>query len=356
MLSLTARVGSLVRVHPLPSHDAAERAPSPDNREISVDARWEFFAGIFDHLADFTGWLILYDPRERQSEERGDTDNGLTCADWMPRKATNGLGAHGMSTGGGKAFPPGARPVEHGTEHQQRARAEGTSRGTIPHLSLAALNEPEQQLSRTKHSNDGSPSHVAHDPAIASAVEHERRRIAADVHDLIMQDLALALAQARMLADDTPKVRTVVDAGERALANARDLVGGLSARQTESIAGALTSSAHRAARHVPIAVIAQDVPAIPQPDAQTFSTLVHIAREAVTNAVRHAAPSSVQVVLENDVGWRLLVCDDGSGFESAGAHGGFGLESMRAQAEALGGTLRLTSAAGAGTTVEAILP
>ena len=56
MLSLTARVGSLVRVHPLPSHDAAERAPSPDNRGIRVDARWEFFAGIFDHLADFTGW------------------------------------------------------------------------------------------------------------------------------------------------------------------------------------------------------------------------------------------------------------------------------------------------------------
>jgi signal transduction histidine kinase len=295
--------------------------------------------------------------RERQCEDRGDTDNGLTCADWMPRKATNGLGAHGMSTGGGKRrFRLGARPVEHGTEHQQRARAEDTPRGTIPHLSLAALNEPAQQLSRTKHRNNGSPSHVAQDPAIASAVEHERRRIAADVHDLIMQDLALALAQARMLADDTPKARTVVDAGARALANARDLVGGLSARQTESIAGAVISGAQRAARHVPIAVVAQEAPPIPQPDAQTFSTIVHIAREAVTNAVKHGHPTKIEVTLECPEEWRLRISDDGCGFDAEQAADGFGLQSMRRQAHALGGRLRVTGVPGQGTSVEALLP
>ena len=38
--------------------------------------------------------------------------------------------------------------------------------------------------------------------AMADLLAVERRRIAADVHDLIMQDLALALANARTLADD----------------------------------------------------------------------------------------------------------------------------------------------------------
>jgi signal transduction histidine kinase len=261
-----------------------------------------------------------------------------------------------MITGGGKRlFRLGARPVEHVAEHERGTQAEEISGGRIPHLSLAALSEPEQ-LSRTTHANDGSSRDAALDPEIASAVEHERRRIAADVHDLIMQDLALALAQARMLADDTPRARTVVDAGERALAGARDLVGGLSARQSESIASAVSSSAQRAARHVPITVVAQDVPAVPQPDAQTFSTIVHITREAVTNAVKHGRAARIEVTLECPEEWRLRVSDDGCGFDAQQASQGFGLQSMRRQAHALGGRLRVTSGSGEGTTVEALLP
>jgi signal transduction histidine kinase len=260
-----------------------------------------------------------------------------------------------MITGGGKRrFRLGARPVEHGVEHERGAQAEETSRGRVPHLGLAALREPEH-VSRTKHDN-GTSRDVALQPAIASAVEHERRRIAADVHDLIMQDLALALAQARMLADDTPKARTVVDAGERALANARDLVGGLSARRTESIAHAVTSSAQRAARHVPITVVGRDVPSVPQPDAQTFSTIVHITREAVTNAVKHGGVTNIEVVLECPEEWRLRITDDGCGFNSEQASHGFGLNSMRRQAHALGGRLKVTTGPGAGTTIEALLP
>ena len=139
----------------------------------------------------------------------------------------NGFSAWGPVRWSSAPSTSGARGIEE------------TSGADTPHLSLAALSEPAQP-SRTKRSNGGSSRDAALDPAIASAVEHERRRIAADVHDLIMQDLALALAQARMLADDTPKARTVVDAGERALAGARDLVGGLSARGRSPIASAVT--------------------------------------------------------------------------------------------------------------------
>ncbi len=260
-----------------------------------------------------------------------------------------------MITGGGKRFfRLGARPVGNGAEQAQGAQPAAAQRGDAPRLSLAALTEPER-LSRTKRNGNGSSGEIL-DPAIASAVDQERRRIAADVHDLIMQDLALALAGARMLADDTPTARTVVDAGERALASARDLVGGLGISRSEPIARALTSSAEQAARAVPITVLAQDVPPLPQPDAQTFATLVHVAREAVTNAVKHARPMRIEVMLECPEEWRLWIRDDGCGFDTEDGAEGFGLQSMRRQAHALGGRLRVASEAGAGTTVEALLP
>ncbi|HUH80846.1 MAG TPA: ATP-binding protein [Solirubrobacteraceae bacterium] len=179
--------------------------------------------------------------------------------------------------------------------------------------------------------------------------------MAADVHDLIMQDLAMALAQARML-DDTPKARAVVDAGERALANARALVGGLGACRSEPILSAVASCAQRAARDVPVAVRAQDVPPLPEPDAQTFSTIVHITREAVTNAVKHGGPTRIDVALDCPDEWRLRVRDDGCGFVAPQVAQGFGLESMRRHAHVLGGRVRVTSAAGVGTTVEALFP
>jgi signal transduction histidine kinase len=259
-----------------------------------------------------------------------------------------------MITGGGKRFfRLGARPVGNGAEHDQGAQ-QPTRRAAVPHLSLAALTEPEL-VARAKHEDNGSSAEGL-DLAIASAVDQERRRIAADVHDLVMQDLALALAGARMLADDTPTARTVGAAGERPPASPRDLVGGLSISRSEPIARALTASAEQAARAVPITVRAQDVPTLPQPDAQTFATLVHVAREAVTNAVKHGRPTSIEVVLECPEQWRLRIRDDGCGFDAEDDAQGFGLQSMRRQAHALGGRLRVTSEARTGTTVEALLP
>jgi signal transduction histidine kinase len=55
----------------------------------------------------------------------------------------------------------------------------------------------------------------------------------------------------------------------------------------------------------------------------------------------------------------LRVRDDGQGgdFDATGAGGGgFGLQSMHRRAQALGGSLRVTSAPEAGTTVEVVLP
>jgi signal transduction histidine kinase len=196
--------------------------------------------------------------------------------------------------------------------------------------------------------------------AVAQALADERRRMAAAVHDLIMQDLSYALASARTLADDpatAPRANIVVAAGERALAGAREVVDALVSHDRKPIAEAIETVVGVAARGVPLSFDAQVAPASPQPDPLTFDTLLHIGREAVTNAVKHADPLAVEVLLTHDEEWHLRVRDDGRGFDTANTDGGFGLRSMRSHAQALGGSLHVTSAVGAtGTMVEAILP
>jgi signal transduction histidine kinase len=194
---------------------------------------------------------------------------------------------------------------------------------------------------------------------VQDALAHERRRIAADVHDLVMQDLAFALATARVLADEpvrAAQASAVVAAGERALAGARHVVGGLVAHDRTPVVQAVEAAARTAARNAPLSFDAAGIPAGAEPDRPTLDALVHIAREAVTNAVKHASAPTIEVTLERADEWRLRVGDDGDGFDALGVDGGFGLRSMRRQAQALGGSLRVRSAPELGTTVEATLP
>ncbi|HUN79457.1 MAG TPA: ATP-binding protein [Solirubrobacteraceae bacterium] len=228
--------------------------------------------------------------------------------------------------------------------------------------------------------------------ASVHALEHERRRMAADVHDLIMQDLSFALAGARALADDPARGReaeTVVSAGERALAGARDVLSALTEQSAQPIARALESSVRIAARHTPLTFAAGGVGDTPAADNETRNALIHIGREAVTNAVKHGRAREILVELAHDDEWRLTVRDDGRGFDPAGRGrggdpgspavggrggdpgsppvggsggdpggpdvGGFGLASMRHHAETLGGSLQVYSGSH-GTTIEAWLP
>ncbi len=172
--------------------------------------------------------------------------------------------------------------------------------------------------------------------------EGDRHRIAADVHDLIMQDLSFALATARTLADDPAsraQAGVVVEASERALAGARDVVRGLLAHdEGEPLVQVVEASVRAAARGAPIQFLAVGAHALAKPDGPTVHTLIHVAREAVTNAVKHSGPQTpVDVVFERGEEWRLTVRDRGSGFDPARDSTGFGLESMQARAQELGG-------------------
>lgn len=88
-------------------------------------------------------------------------------------------------------------------------------------------------------------------------------------------------------------------------------------------------------------------------------TLFLVVREAVTNVVKHTSATCVKigVALESD-GLRFRIEDDGPGFVVSEAEAGSrnGLKNMRARIEELGGTFRVESHAGSGTTVELRVP
>jgi signal transduction histidine kinase len=77
----------------------------------------------------------------------------------------------------------------------------------------------------------------------------------------------------------------------------------------------------------------------------------------VQNAAKHSGASTLVVRLSDDAGTsRLVVSDDGSGFGDAGdPPTGTGLSNMRDRLDAVGGTVTVTSMAGAGTTVTALV-
>jgi signal transduction histidine kinase len=85
------------------------------------------------------------------------------------------------------------------------------------------------------------------------------------------------------------------------------------------------------------------------------STAYFIVAEALTNAIRHARASSVQIeaVIDGAV-LRLAVRDDGVG--GARTDGSSGLLGLRDRAAAVNGELRVESPPGQGTLVAATLP
>ena len=88
--------------------------------------------------------------------------------------------------------------------------------------------------------------------------------------------------------------------------------------------------------------------------------LLRIAQEAVSNALRHAHPANVYILLVEDAAqWSLTVRDDGRGMTlnpDLYAQQGYGLNNMRERAGAIGGVFRITSKAGEGTQVVVTLP
>lgn len=184
------------------------------------------------------------------------------------------------------------------------------------------------------------------------AVLEDRRRVARELHDGLVQEVAYIRAETRT-ADPDARER-IVAACDRALDEARAAVDALGRASDEPLGASL----HRAARQVAERYDARldvDLDHAVTADEEQRHALIRIAREAVSNAIRHGSAGCVRVRLLADAGERRLVVeDDGHGFDPAAVaerSTGFGLTSMRERARALPGRLQIDSAPGEGTRV-----
>ncbi|GAA0976745.1 hypothetical protein GCM10009555_036790 [Acrocarpospora macrocephala] len=198
---------------------------------------------------------------------------------------------------------------------------------------------------------------------LVTAREEERRRISRDLHDGLGPVLAgigftvdaagNALAanpdQARGLLT---QIRTQV---HEAGTSVRGVVRGLRPPELAQLglARAIEQSvAELRAGGLPIDVTITDTSTL---TAAAEVALYLVAREALTNAVRHATPTHCTIHLHPaQKGFEITVTDNGSGLPPH-THPGTGLTSMRERIEELDGTLTIQSAP-SGTTVRAWIP
>ena len=219
---------------------------------------------------------------------------------------------------------------------------------------------------------------------VLQAAEDERTRIAHDLHDGPVQQLAvlnydvfrarkrlgemLGRASAVGLMSDLQGADEVLEGVERGLGEEtrvlRHLMSALRppVLDNRGLAEALEEHAQRFEQEHAVAVdIGLGIEARLAPELETI--LYRIVQESLNNVAKHARAGRVTVTVDQpEVGEvRLRVQDDGVGFDASDAgqllrEGHYGLAGMRERASLIGGSLEVDSQPGRGTTVLARLP
>jgi signal transduction histidine kinase len=206
------------------------------------------------------------------------------------------------------------------------------------------------------------------------AVTAERARIARELHDVIAHHVSMMVVQAEagpVVAErDPPGAARAFDGiaaiGRQALVEMRRLLGVLRSESDEpppSLAPqpgvaqlpGLVDQTRQTGLQIELVVEGEPVPLPAGMDLSAY----RIVQEALTNAVKHAGPSRVRVLVRyGDRDLRIEVRDDGRGLAPAAANGGpgHGLIGMRERVHLFGGELTAGPAPDGGFTVAARLP
>ncbi len=192
---------------------------------------------------------------------------------------------------------------------------------------------------------------------IVTAALDERRRLERDLHDGAQQQLVaigLDLRHLQTGLDAASPLRSQLDDSVRRLGDAirelRELAHGVRPSTLDAGLGpALAELAGRTSVRTVLDVTGERFA------AEVEAAAYFVVSEALTNALKHATPASIEVLADRIDG-RLVVTivDDGPG--GAVSRPGRGLAGMADRVEALGGTLQVADGPRGGTRVRAELP
>ncbi len=195
----------------------------------------------------------------------------------------------------------------------------------------------------------------------------ERRLIAADLHDEVLQPLFKVTLLAQVLKSDLATGRLLemdqdlpdlLGAAEVAATSLRQLIGDL--RSSPLGRGGLPQALHNLVNSMqgqsPSSIVLQATHATVAGSQEL--ALYQIAKEALTNALKHSRASRISVDVHDEGDTLILsVSDDGIGFDpllTAPNH--YGLQIMRDRAAAMGGTVSIDSLPGEGCRVTLAVP
>jgi signal transduction histidine kinase len=200
---------------------------------------------------------------------------------------------------------------------------------------------------------------------LISSQENERQRLARELHDGLGQHLLIIGNWARLAIDALgsperarPPLDVIADTAAQSLREIRTMTRALQPYEIEHVgsAAAIQAMLTRVGESSKIAIAAdiQDLGEGLPPEAGI--NLYRIVQETVSNIVKHAQATEARVTLRRGPrGIELSVSDNGRGLSQPpnGRPGadGFGLRSLAARAKLLGGTCRIHSTPGQGTTV-----
>jgi signal transduction histidine kinase len=197
---------------------------------------------------------------------------------------------------------------------------------------------------------------------LVAAQDQERRKIERNLHDGVQQQLVALNVQLGLLArvagtDPTKAAELATSLQGRAsdaLEDLRDLARGIypPLLADQGLSAALEAQARKAA--VPTTVAADGIGRYPQ---DVESAVYFCCLEALNNVAKYANATAATIGLRRDAAHlRFEIRDDGVGFDTiAGAHG-TGLQGMADRLDAIGGTLTVISAPGAGTSIVGMVP
>ena len=203
---------------------------------------------------------------------------------------------------------------------------------------------------------------------LEDAQEQERRRIASDIHDDSIQVMSAVDLRLQTLAMggspvDPDALSQLHETVQRAMERLRHLLFELrpTALDRDGLVAALRLYLEHIAAETDLGSSLDGDGLAVEPPPDLRATLFRLAQEALVNVRKHAGASRTWVSVSTlGTGVSLRVSDDGSGFDpKVLAHpepGHLGLATMIERAEVAGGWCRVSSALGAGTTVEFWLP
>jgi two-component system, NarL family, sensor histidine kinase UhpB len=198
-----------------------------------------------------------------------------------------------------------------------------------------------------------------------AAQEHERLRIARELHDEVGQTLTAIALEAERAAETGSEPER--EAWTRVAAWAQSSVEELRriARELRpealddlGLINAFIALCTRVAEQSSIRVERQLPSRLPPHSPEIDLVVYRVAQESLTNVMRHADASRALVSLEaDDDGIVLTVRDDGRGIADAQqSDSGTGLAGMRERALLVGGTISIQSSPGGGTEVKLHVP